>query len=330
MDYTIQMGNIEQTDGRSDYQRNKHTKTDEQKLMMTQQPTHIKHITIKKDIHSLSSNNTDSPKEVQPFVENTSLKTPDNIVSENRINTDSEVLSQNSMSSCHNDFYEFSISTLDRKLREIKRIKKTKKNRFTYSKKKNKHISRPVHILSPLSSYGMSDSFRRDRNVDELKIDLNQVIREHLREIQLRIVGHTRATMIYEKKDKIIGYPVTILSSFLTSSIMLTLTSGENAESDIIKYISLTLSVLSFLFSVSRDYLNYSKKFQSHDLSSKLYTTLFRSIEVRLINETSQQENRDIFHDIVNQMSIIEQYETPIPEKIDRTVRENINDIISV
>lgn len=320
MDYTIQMDN----------QKNEHTKTDEQKLMMASQPTYIKHITIKKNTHSLSSDSTYSPKEVQPLVENTSLKTPDIIFSRNRINTDSEVLSQNSMSSCHNDSHEFSISTLDRKLREIKRIKKAKKNRFAYNRKKNKHISRPVHVLSPLGSDFMSDSFHHDRNVDKLMLDSNQVISEHLREIQLRIVGHTRAALSYEKKDKIIGYPVTILSSFLTSSIMLTLTSGENAERYIIKYISLTLSILSFLFSVSRDYLNYSKKFQSHDLSSKLYTTLFRSIEVRLIHETSQQENRDIFHDIVNQMSIIEQYETPIPEKIDRTIRENINDILSV
>jgi hypothetical protein len=70
-----------------------------------------------------------------------------------------------------------------------------------------------------------------------------------------------------------------------------------------IKYISLTLSVMSFLFSVSRDYLNYSRKFQSHNLISKLYTTLLRSTSVRLIKTRLEEaEKRDIFKDIDNKV----------------------------
>ena len=152
----------------------------------------------------------------------------------------------------------------------------------------------------------------------------SKLINEHLSEIQLRIVGHTRAAKMYEKRDKIIGYPVTILSSFLTSAIMMSIANDNNGfeVKTAIKYISLTLSIMSFLFSVSRDYLNYSRKFQSHDLSSKLYTTLLRSTEVRLIKtHLDECERRDIFKDIVDQMSIIEQYETPIPSKIDKNVR---------
>ena len=79
---------------------------------------------------------------------------------------------------------------------------------------------------------------------------------------------------------------------------------------------------MSFLFSVSRDYLNFSHRFQSHDLSEKLYTTLLRTIEVRLMkNNIDTEERHNIFKDIVDQMSIIEQYETSIPTNIDINVR---------
>lgn len=302
----------------------------EQKIAMIPQPTYIKRLNMQ---HKKDDSPTIMDYKNNMIIgdETTMLKTPyEPAVSTETIHTES------STSSFHDESHEFSISTLDRKLREIKRLKKRNKKKLSKkspfsSKKKSKHISRPVHVLSPLGSDNRYlEPSNQKTDADIFKIDSNQLINEHLKEIQLRIVGHTRAALSYEKKDKIIGYPVTILSSFLTSSIMLTLTSGKDAKRDNIKYISLTLSIMSFLFSVSRDYLNYSKKFQSHDLSSKLYTTLFRTIEVRLINETSKQETRSIFHDIVNQMSIIEQYETPIPEKIDRTIRESINDILMV
>jgi hypothetical protein len=207
--------------------------------------------------------------------------------------------------------YEFSISTLDRKLKEIKNAKKNKY-------KKNRRHSLAMHEDIPIKRG--SDNSNLNNGV-KIMMSPSKLINEHLGEIQLRIVGHTRSAKMYEKKDKIIGYPVTILSSFLTSAIMMSIT-NDNEGKTIIKYISLTLSVMSFLFSVSRDYLNYSRKFQSHDLSSKLYTTLLRSTEIRLIKtHLEEDERRDIFKDIVDQMSIIEQYETPIPSRIDNKVR---------
>jgi hypothetical protein len=213
-----------------------------------------------------------------------------------------------------NNCYEFSISTLDRKLKEIKNAKKNKYN-------KNRRHSFTMHEDMPIKR--ISDNSNQNNGV-KIMMSPSKLINEHLNEIQLRIVGHTRSAKMYEKKDKIIGYPVTILSSFLTSSIMMSITNDNDSSKSksIIKYISLTLAILSFLFSVSRDYLNYSRKFQSHDLSSKLYTTLLRSTEVRLIkNNLDEAERRDIFKDIVDQMSIIEQYETPIPSRIDNKVR---------
>jgi hypothetical protein len=215
-----------------------------------------------------------------------------------------------------NNCYEFSISTLDRKLKEIK---KAKKNKYKKNRRHSLTMTEDIPIKRGL------DNFNQNNGV-KIMMSPSKLINEHLGEIQLRTVGHTRAAKMYEKRDKIIGYPVTILSSFLTSAIMMSITNNsDNSDSKgnpIIKYISLTLSVMSFLFSVSRDYLNYSRKFQSHDLSSKLYTTLIRSTEVRLIKtHLDEAERRDIFKDIVDQMSIIEQYETPIPSRIDNKVR---------
>ena len=72
--------------------------------------------------------------------------------------------------------------------------------------------------------------------------------------------------------------------------------------------------------------MGFSKKFQSHDLSSKLYTTLLRSIESTLIkNGLDKDAKRDLFKEIASQMSIIEQYETPVPHKIDKKIRYNFD-----
>lgn len=233
----------------------------------------------------------------------------------NTINTDTESIDKEHNHTNISDVcYEFSISTLDRKLKEIKKLRNDKY-------KRNRINSISTYEESPIKI----SSYNNQEHTTGITIMMNpsKLISDHLKEIQLRIVGHTRAAKMYEKRDKIIGYPVTILSSFLTSAIMMSITNDNSNSKYVIKYISLTLSIMSFLFSVSRDYLNFSRKFQSHDLSSKLYTTLLRSTEVRLIKtHLNGVERRDIFKDIVDQMSIIEQYEKPIPAKIDNNVRK--------
>ena len=105
----------------------------------------------------------------------------------------------------------------------------------------------------------------------------------------------------------------------------ITIDDEDSYNKSLIKYVSLGMSISSFFMSVSRNFLEYGKKYQSHDLSSKLYTTLLRSIEVRLISINQEYTKRSLFKEIVDQMSIIEQYERPIPPHIDRKVRmENL------
>lgn len=152
----------------------------------------------------------------------------------------------------------------------------------------------------------------------------NILIRENLNEIKIRIIAHTTASIMYEKKEKYLGYPITILSSFLSSTIMLEISNDNAVTKNVFTYISLCLSIISFLLSISRQYFEFARKFQSHDLSSKLYTTLLRSVESRLIkNHINNEERRDIYKDLVDQMSIIEQYETQIPKHIDTIIRAN-------
>lgn len=253
---------------------------------------------------------------------NSDIMNSDNMNTNDNINTEeSDDLKQPTMnSSSYDSSREFSVTTLDRKLKQIRKTKRLqqkslrsivqnnrlKNNTETYSESNNKHNDKNSKDL-------LLSSSRLDNVM--IKMNPSKLINEHLGEIQLRIIGHNRASMMYDKRDKIIGYPVTILSSFLSSTIMMTISSDNENNMNIIKYISLVLSLTSFMFSISREYLQYSHKFQSHELSSKLYTTLLRSIEVRLIkNHLDDDEKRDIFKDIVDQMSIIEQYETAIPD----------------
>ena len=235
--------------------------------------------------------------------------------------------SESPLNACN--IHEFSISTLDRKLKQLKQIKEGNKGKVH----KTRHHSLSVSdtdkenytYAAPKPQMTSSQQVTTNRmNNVTIMMNPSKLINEHMSEIQLRIIGHTRAAISYEKKEKVIGYPVTILSSFLASTIMMSISGDSSNDRGVIKYISLSLSITSFLFSVSRDYLNFARKFQSHDLSSKLYTTLLRSVEVRLINNhLDKDEKRDIFKDIVDQMSIIEQYEIPVPVGIDSKVRRD-------
>jgi len=146
------------------------------------------------------------------------------------------------------------------------------------------------------------------------------LIDEHLQEIQNRINMHTLASDRFQKYDRAIGYHVTIISSFVASALMVGLFDANDPKES--QIVGLVLSITSFILSVSRDYLNYSRRHNDHNISAKLYTNLLRSIEIRLINNhIDMNERRDIFRDIVDQMSIIEQYELPIPNDIDKRIR---------
>ena len=118
---------------------------------------------------------------------------------------------------------------------------------------------------------------------------------------------------------------LTILASFLSSTTFIGVMNSNAVANIYIDYINLFLSVSSFMLSASRSHLDYGTRSQSHDVSCKLYTTLLRAVDSRLIkNHMNNDDKRDMFKDIVDQMSIIEQYETTIPEYIDTITRARL------
>lgn len=169
---------------------------------------------------------------------------------------------------------------------------------------------------------------RRINGLDLLDMDISEQIKDHLRTLTMRIKGHTVAAEMYEKRDKIIGYPITVLSAFTTWAITSGISSNSN---ETYKLASLSLSAISFILSVTRDYLAMGKKSQSHDLSAKLYANLLKNVNVRLyVNNGGINDNdkKDIFRDILEQMSVIESYELPIPMKVEYKLESiEINDI---
>jgi hypothetical protein len=183
----------------------------------------------------------------------------------------------------------------------------------------------PRYPQIPTSNYEYDPADVMTQRQHDIHRSSSQLIDEHLQEIQVRINGHSQAALRYEKRDRIIGYPVTLLSSFVASTLMMNLSADNNRNQTVVDIIGFSFSVISFVLSLSRDYLKYTTKFQAHDISSKLYTNLLRSIEVRLIgNHITIDDKRDMFKDIVDQMSIIEQYELPIPSNINKSIRADV------
>jgi hypothetical protein len=147
-----------------------------------------------------------------------------------------------------------------------------------------------------------------------IRLSSADLIEDHLQQIRTQIESHTIASTHYEKWNRRLGYPIAIISGFLASTLMV----GVNSEtSTLIRGVNLVLSFSLFFLSATQNYLKYDKLSQSHDTSAKLYTTLLRGVEIRLVaEEIESSEKRDIFKDILEQMSIIEQFERTIPDWI--------------
>ncbi len=148
-----------------------------------------------------------------------------------------------------------------------------------------------------------------------IAISPSRLIDKHLSEIRRRMNMHSMAAAYYEYWGKLLGYPISIISGFLGSTLMYEYAMKKN---EILGIVNLVFVGTLFLLSNSKDYLKYSDKNKSHDISSKLYTTLLRSNELRLLkgNNIDLAEKRDMSKDIIEQMTIIEQFDLIIPEHI--------------
>jgi hypothetical protein len=171
------------------------------------------------------------------------------------------------------------------------------------------------------SDSNVKREFREKRvNRKKQKSSATSQLNEHLREIQMRILGHTRAAYNYDQYEKYLGYPTIILTSLISSSLMASLNqSGSNHGIEIFAFV---LSILTFLLNVSQNYFAFGKKHNSHDLSAKLYITIMRNVETKTIGDRlKHKEKAEIFKEMISQMSIIEQYEKSVPMSISRDIR---------
>jgi hypothetical protein len=152
---------------------------------------------------------------------------------------------------------------------------------------------------------------KNGENEDELTIE--QTIYDYLNDIRRRKTGHSLASSRYNKYDKLLGYPATIIGAFLSSSLMSSILLN-NSGSMTLTGIMLFLSVSGFLLSSTRDYFQFYNKFHLHDSSTKLYANLVRTIESQLYKiDLTHNDKISILNNMTSQVSIIEMYELPLP-----------------
>lgn len=191
---------------------------------------------------------------------------------------------------------------------------------------KTLHIDSPsIHLQSPHKDLnnavneGVPVFYEYPDRKQGIAISPSRLIEQHLAEIRKRIDLHDKSSQYYDYWHKVMGFPIKLISGFLSSTMMYTIASHNNQY---VNVINLIMSSSLFVLSTSKEHLKYEEKNKSHDISSKLYTNLLRSIEKRLSikkagdSDISPEEKNDMFKDLVEQMTIIEQFDLIIPSNI--------------
>jgi len=171
-------------------------------------------------------------------------------------------------------------------------------------------------VANPVTKTPLPVYYEYPERKNVITLSPSRLIEQHLSEVRRRIELHSRSADYYEYWNRILGYPTTLISGFLSSTMMYALTLDNNKKIDII---NLVLSCVLFFLSVTKKYIKYEEKNKTHDVSAKLYTTLSRSVELRLIKTDdviSREERKDMYKDLVEQMTIIEQFDLTVPDRI--------------
>lgn len=232
-------------------------------------------------------------------------------------NTDDNINTDDSNSNLNENIfgntYDFSISSLNRELKKINRLTSPHFiNRFL---KKNNKINKK------------DSSNSLNTKLDDITLQSNTLIKNKLKEIRLRIIGHDRTANMYERYIKYLAFPIMMFSVAITATTTASTAENSIMNQSVLHYLSFSFSIISLFLNSISNLLNLPSKYQSHDLSHKLYTNLYRSVEMELIEDLDNINKRNIFKDIISQMSIIEQYETTIPDRIYNKI-EKENEIL--
>lgn len=182
-----------------------------------------------------------------------------------------------------------------------------------YTPKSGTHISLFRNDERPLISH----------HIDRLQANSSELILEHLNKVAVRIRAHDLLFLHYRKVRQLLGYPQIVLSGFLTSVLSVQAFAFTNM-SVVAQYVEFLMAAVVFFLNLTSQYFHLAEKEADHDLNAKLYTTLLRSTQIRLMKANIvEQERGEIFRDLVAQMNVIEQFELPIPPAYTRQAESN-------
>lgn len=166
----------------------------------------------------------------------------------------------------------------------------------------------------------MADSESNDielqsNSIRDVRINIKTLIKETIEDVKIKSRAHNVMFRVLKKRDQILSFPVVLFTAITSTSLILLWTEDEPNKGVIL--FSFILTSLSLIISSIQRFLRYNFKAHSHDTSSKLYSQVHSEINIVLIkNHLDNNVLRDLYGDVLKQISIIEEYEEPISEKL--------------
>jgi hypothetical protein len=147
------------------------------------------------------------------------------------------------------------------------------------------------------------------------------LIQNILTTLRHSIDRHLYASSMYSRYNKLLEIPALVIITFLATSIGVTIFDGGNST---LEWIKLGLSSFVVMMGILRNHFGFEKKASSHDNTSKLYAQVLHLAESKLLEtEMTKVMKKVIFKDITAQISIIQQYELPVPMSIVEKIQAN-------
>ena len=154
------------------------------------------------------------------------------------------------------------------------------------------------------------------------KSNTMEVILDNLKTILVRMESHQLCFLHYGKLRRCLEFPRSMITAFLSSTLSVNIISEK--RSPLASYASFSLAAISLALDVIIRYCDFHPKEKQHDQSYKLYTTLFRSAQVKILqNHLSPKDKTTMLQDMLSQLSILEEYEEFVPTKFVTQAEKN-------
>lgn len=168
------------------------------------------------------------------------------------------------------------------------------------------HLREDFTLLNSDTPLGMREHVRKLR--EDNTVD---VILDNLKLILIRMESHNLSFLHFRWVRRCFEFPQALISAFMSSSLSVEMFSQDSMN--LATNITFGLAILNLILNVTLIFFGYHNKEKQHDLSNKLYTTLFRSVQLKLLQNLTPQEKSSLLQDMLSQLSILEQYEEVVP-----------------